>query len=253
MDSITSQAAVLDINVKRGDETQQLPTNLVLWRIAGGYAAAIPARNGNYASIPCASCTTDSHAVLAEGAMAGLQDETWPMQRRKQLTSFASLLRTSNGEGHQRSVSGKSSHSLPNEDPVVWRQLVESGYERTTEERTRTNNVKSYEVRSGQRTWASVVQGPVSLKPGHQHDDHEHDFWALNDEDTQDSDHWRNKDSTEETIEKCEDEWANECWQSWWHSDSTSYEDEPMECQEKRTYQNRLDDAWAETPIKRQR
>eukprot|EP00971_Amphidinium_carterae_P044380 872836-Amphidinium_carterae.1 len=35
VDTITSQAVVLVINVARGGETQQLPTNLILWKIAG--------------------------------------------------------------------------------------------------------------------------------------------------------------------------------------------------------------------------
>eukprot|EP00971_Amphidinium_carterae_P244182 4848470-Amphidinium_carterae.1 len=50
---------------------------------------------------------------------------------------------------------------VADEEPVVWRQLVESGYECTTvwirpyEERSRPNHDKTYEVRSGQRAWAS--------------------------------------------------------------------------------------------------
>eukprot|EP00971_Amphidinium_carterae_P278983 5538274-Amphidinium_carterae.1 len=54
METITSQAAVLVINVTRGGETQQLPTNLVIWRIAGDP----PQAQGGHKCIRLAGNTT---------------------------------------------------------------------------------------------------------------------------------------------------------------------------------------------------
>eukprot|EP00971_Amphidinium_carterae_P060864 1204661-Amphidinium_carterae.1 len=67
MDTITSKAVVLVINVTRGGQTQQLPTNLVLWRIAGGE----PEVRGTHKCIKIAGNTTQVMRLKLTKAIRG--------------------------------------------------------------------------------------------------------------------------------------------------------------------------------------
>eukprot|EP00971_Amphidinium_carterae_P283873 5635935-Amphidinium_carterae.1 len=398
MDTITSKAVVLVINVTRGGQTQQLPTNLVLWRIAGGE----PEVRGTHKCIKIAGNTTqvvrlkltkairgqgvwippvltmkdfkhvvktvnpslaarfcdvwqmpgmettqvflarvmqaDVHAVMAEGAAAGLQvvnnmrdatsmkvlwlkarnmadakkeaadlicelaeDATWKRasalclrQEKNKLSygirvreeDYATVASAAGRDQRRRYVLSGCLQSwiswditnicselswkaevvrqlnkrtwivVADEEPVVWRQLIESGYERTTlmirpyEERQREQQNRAPEWKLGQRSWASVVQGPAAIKPEHQHDDHERDFWELR-EDSGEETPWDTTISSPQDMETEADEWANQCWQSWWTPESDDSRGEDHATMEDQRPSDGLDDDWVEKTHKR--
>eukprot|EP00971_Amphidinium_carterae_P238499 4734622-Amphidinium_carterae.1 len=121
---------------------------------------------------------------------------------------------------------------------------------RPYEERQREQQSKPTEWKLGQRSWASVVQGPVAIKPEHQHDDHAHDFWELRDDSEEDSP-WDTTMSSPQDMETEADEWANQCWRSWWTPDSDDTHSAEREQMEEQPQDDGIDDDWVEKPYKR--
>eukprot|EP00971_Amphidinium_carterae_P216939 4306522-Amphidinium_carterae.3 len=150
---------------------------------------------------------------------------------------------------------------VADEEPVVWRQLVESGNERTTiwirayEERGRRQTQRAPEMRNGQRSWASVVKGPAEVIPQHQHEDHEKDFWSLRDSDDETEELWT-ASSDDNSGKEVSTEEASDSWTGWWQHQkgfTPTDTDEPMEDQAKRLPDDDIEDGWVEVSTKKQR
>eukprot|EP00971_Amphidinium_carterae_P143518 2843582-Amphidinium_carterae.1 len=380
MDTITSQAAVLVINATRGGETQQLPTNLVIWRIAGDepqaqgghkcirltgnttqvirmkltksikgqgvwippvltvkdfkhvVKAVHPSLSGRLCDVwqlPGMETTqvflarvlqADLHSVLADGVHAGIQvvggaasadsmkvlwlkaqnladakkeaadlicelpeDQDWRRasalclrQEKNKLSygvrvradDFAKVASAAGRDQRQRFVLTGCLQSWISFDvktvcqELEWKaesKAVTKGLQyvwiREYEVRNRRSPTREPEMRNGQRSWASVVQGPVAIKPAHQHEDHEKDFWELIESDTDDDHKWEDPEVPSDQ-ELSADEWANNCWYGWWQPQAElllETGDAQMEQHDKRPCDDGLNDSWVEVHTKRQK